>query len=256
MDKKIQIPGLYIIRFQTAPSTPAPFSHYDTFKLFIDSESKINVDFSITYIDRDALTEDEILNEGFTLNDNFSWKGGLAPLWIEEFEKILTTSKIIRKREEDEYQDFIEVELEEEGKRVTIYPVVKEKWQYFLQELMQAIFEVSKKEDPFKLSYLDIQGQESVLLDFEASFATKTFKSSKNGGADKILPWAQLQTVMDTVYRAEFIDDYALESKPTKAGKYLSAGDGLWFQLGVAVVETTSKSKDLQKIEKLFESFK
>ena len=234
MDKKIQIPGLYIIRFQTAPSTPAPFSHYDTFKLFIDSESKINVDFSI----------------------NFSWKGGLAPLWIEEFEKILTTSKIIRKREEDEYQDFIEVELEEEGKRVTIYPVVKEKWQYFLQELMQAIFEVSKKEDPFKLSYLDIQGQESVLLDFEASFATKTFKSSKNGGVDKILPWAQLQTVMDTVYRAEFIDDYALESKPTKAGKYLSAGDGLWFQLGVAVVETTSKSKDLQKIEKLFESFK
>jgi hypothetical protein len=256
MDKKIQIPGLYIIRFQTAPSTPAPFSHYDTFKLYIDSESKINVDFSITYIDRDALTEDEILNEGFTLNDNFSWKGGLNPLWIDEFQKLLSNSKIIRKREEDEYQDFIEVELEEDGKRVTIYPVVKEKWQYFLQELMQAIFEVSKKEEPFKLSYLDIQGQASVLLEFEASFATKTFKSSKNGGTDTILPWAQLQTVMDTVYRAEFVDDHAVESKPTKSGKYLSAGDGLWYQLGVAVVETTSKSKDLQKIERLFDSLK
>jgi hypothetical protein len=57
---------------------------------------------------------------------------------------------------------------------------------------------------------------------------------------------------MDTVYKAEFVPDNASESKPTKRGKYITAGDGLWYQLGVAVLESTSKSKDLPKIEALF----
>jgi hypothetical protein len=48
------------------------------------------------------------------------------------------------------------------------------------------------------------------------------------------------------------VADNASESRPTKRGKYLTAGDGLWYQMGVAVLETTSKSKDLAKIEALF----
>jgi len=61
-----------------------------------------------------------------------------------------------------------------------------------------------------------------------------------------------LQKIMDTVYKAEFVADNASENRPTKRGKYLTAGDGLWYQMGVAVLETTSKSKDLAKIEALF----
>jgi len=57
------------------------------------------------------------------------------------------------------------------------------------------------------------------------------------------------------VYKAEFVEDEASESKPSKAGKYITAGDGLWYQLGVAIVEPTGKSKELAKIEALFNSF-
>ena len=87
-----------------------------------------------------------------------------------------------------------------------------------------------------------------------ASFASKEFSLVKNGEAAKPLKWSQLEKVMDTVYKAEFLEDNATESKPTKNGTYISAGDGLWFQLGVAVVEPTSKSKELQKIEAIFKS--
>ena len=152
MDKNLRIPGLYIIRFQTAPSVPAPFSHYDTFKLFIDSESKINVDFSINYVDRDELSEEEILDEGFSMDDNYTWKGGVPALWIKEFQQIISASHIIRKREEKEFEEFVEIEFEEDGKRVTVYPVDKERWAYFVQEFMQAIFEISGRESPFELT--------------------------------------------------------------------------------------------------------
>ena len=252
MDKNLQIPGQYIIRFETAPVVPAPFAHYYAVKLNLASDKELEVDFEIRYKDRDELSEDEIYDEGFTTEDDYKWKGPMPENWITEFEQIFTSSKTIRKREENEYEDFIEVELEENQKRVTIYPVDKERWSYFLQEMMQAIFETSGREKPFELSFLEIENEKSTQLDLKASFANKSFTISKNNGTPHNLEWTQLQQIMDTVYRAEFVADNAGDVKPSKKGKYLTAGDGLWYQMGVAVLETTSKSKDLSKIETLF----
>jgi hypothetical protein len=252
MDKNLQIPGLYIIRYQTAPVVPAPYSNFQTIQLNLVSEDDLVVDFTVKYTDREDLEEDEILEEGFTAEDDFNWKGPVPANWIREFSTIYSSSKIIRQREEKEFEDFVEIEIEENGKRVTVYPVDRERWVYFLQELMQAILETSGRELPFELTYLDLDAEPKIELAFKASFATKDFTMRENGGPDKKLDWGFLQKVMDTVYRAEFIYDNASETKPSKKGKHIYTGDGLWYQLGVAVVETTSKSKDLQMIESLF----
>ncbi|MCE7039451.1 hypothetical protein [Dyadobacter sp. CY312] len=254
MDKNLQIPGLYIVRFQSAPVVPAPFSHFYTLELDIHSKDDVKVDFAIKYTDREDLDEDEILDEGFSLDDDYSWKGAVPALWITEFQTILASSKIIRQREEKEFEDFVEIELLENDKRVTVYPVDKERWAYFLQEFMQAIFEASGKEKPFELSFLTIDGGKSDLIELRATFADKAFALKKNGGSAESLNWAQLQKVMDVVYKAEFVEENATESKPSKSGSYISAGDDLWYQLGVAVVEPTAKSKELPKIEAMFQS--
>lgn len=252
MDKNLQIPGHYIVRYQTAPVVPAPFAHFYTLKLDIQSEEDLHVDFDIVYNDRLELTDDEIYDEGFSKDDDYKWKGTLPAVWINEFKEIFVSSKIIRKREENEYEDFIEIELDENEKRVTIYPVDKERWSYFLQEMMQAIFETAGREKPFELTYVDIDNDSKLTIDLKASFGKKEFTLSKNAGPARKLHWDQLQKIMDTVYKAEFVADNASESRPAKRGKYLTAGDGLWYEMGVAVLETTSKSKDLAKIEALF----
>ncbi|MCE6990040.1 hypothetical protein [Dyadobacter sp. CY323] len=252
MDLNLQIPGEYIIRFETATVVPAPYAHYYTLKMNFSAEEKLLVDFEIVYTDRDGISEDDLYDEGFSEDDDYKWNGEVPAIWISEFRNILTSSKIIRKRNESEYEDFIELEIEENEKRVTIYPVDKERWSYFLQEFMQAIFETGGKEKPFEMSFLDIDSDKQTSIDLIASFGDKTFKITKDKGTARKLEWAQLQKVMDTVYRAEFVADNASESKPSKKGKYITAGDGLWYQLGVAVLETTSKSKDLAKIEALF----
>ncbi|GGB85049.1 hypothetical protein [Dyadobacter sediminis] len=255
MDKNIQIPGQYIIRFQTAPVVPAPFSHFYTLQLGIASANQLNVDFSIVYTDREEMDEDDLLDEGFSTDDDYKWKGALPANWINEFEEIFSSSKTIRKREESEFEDFIELELEENGKMVTIYPVDKERWSYFLQEFMQAIFEASGREKPFELTFLEIDAdKKQTQVDLIASFARKTFTLSKGKNPARQLEWAQLQRMMDTVYKAEFVAENASESRPSQKGLYITAGDGLWYQLGVAVLETTAKSKDLPKIEALFKT--
>lgn len=252
MDKNLQIPGLYIIRYQSAPVVPAPFSNYSTLKFHIYSKDEVKVEYSISYTDRDELSEDEIFDEGFTLDDDYKWKGPVPTLWIGEFQSIWASSKMNRQREEKEFEDFIELEFEEEGKRVTVYPVDKERWTYFLQEFTQAIFESAGKEKPFELNYLQIQGGERKQLEFKASFAHKTFNMRKNGGAEIAMDWSQLEKVMNTVYRAEFVDDLALESKPSKNGIYISTEPNWWYEFGVSLIEPKSKSKELPKIEALF----
>ena len=254
MDKNLQIPGEYVIRYQSAPIVPAPFSHFYTLTLDLVSENELDVDFSITYTDREGMSEEEIEDEGFSVDDDYAWRGPVPAVWIKEFHQILSTSKIIRKREEKEFEDFIEIEIEENEKRVTIYPEDKERWSYFLQEFIQAIFEASEREKPFEMSFLKIDADKRKLLELKASFANKAFTLVVDGSAPKKLEWGQLQKVMDTVYKAEFVEDEASESKPSKNGKYITTGDGLWYQLGVAVVEPTGKSKELPKIEALFNS--
>jgi len=252
MDKNIQIPGYYIIRFQTASVVPAPYSHFYTLKLDITAKDQLTVDFDIKYLDRDELDEDDLLDEGFSPDDDYAWKGNVPAIWIDQFQDIMASSKIIRKREESEFEDFIEIELDENGKMVTIYPVDKERWSYFLQEFMQAVFEAGGREKPFELTYLEIDGDKQKQLDLRASFAEKSFTVVKDKAPARNLEWSQLQKIMDTVYKAEFVPDNASDKKPSKNGKYITAGDGLWYQMGVAIQETTNKSRDLVKIEALF----
>ncbi|QRQ99922.1 hypothetical protein [Dyadobacter sandarakinus] len=252
MDKDLQIPAEYTIRFQTAPITPAPFSHFYTLRLDVRSAIELWVDFGITYTERDEMSEEDLIDEGFTANDDYHWSGKVPPVWINEFGEIFGSSKMIRKREEVEYEDFIEIELEENNKNVTIYPVDKERWTYFLQEFMQAIFEASGKEKPFEMTYLEIGDGQPFTLDLKASFATKMLTLSKLGEKPQQLDWPKLQKIMDTVYRADFLADMAARSRPNKPGKYITAGDGLWYQLGVSIVESAPKSKDLPKIDALF----
>jgi len=255
MDKNIQIPGQYIIRFQTAPVVPAPFSHFYTLQLEVISKNELNVDFSIVYTDREEMDEDELIDEGFSTDDDYKWKGALPAIWIDEFNAIFSSSKTIRKREESEFEDFVELELEENGKMVTIYPVDKERWSYFLQEFMQAIFEASGREKPLELTFLEIDAdKKQTQVELKASFSQKSFTLTKGKNQPKELEWTQLQRIMDTVYKAEFVADNASDSKPSQKGKYITAGDGLWYQLGIAILETTAKSKDLPKIEALFKT--
>jgi hypothetical protein len=254
MDKNLQIPGQYTILFQTAPVVPAPYSHFYTLKMDIASKQEMLVDFAITYLDREDISEEDLFEEGFSTDDDYKWAGPVPSIWIDQFGDILKSSKMVRKREESEFEDFIEIDLEENSQRVNIYPVDKERWSYVLQEFMQAIFETSGREKPFELTFVEIDQEKTTTLDLKASFANKLFTISKNKGAARNLDWTQLQKIMDTVYKAEFVADNAFEAKPSRKGKYITAGDGLWYQLGVAILETTSKSKDLPKIEALFET--
>lgn len=241
-----------LIKFQTASIIPVPYAYYYSLELN-NLENVVGVDLTLTYLDRDELDEDSILDEGFTLNDDYAWKGELPQVWLAELEKVLGNESLTGKDKISETDNFIELEISQGGgDKAVVYPIDREKWDYFLQEIIQSVYEVSKKELPFELEYLSINQKQSVNLFLNASFSTRIFTIKSGQNEPTIVPWKWVNEVMSTVFRAEFLMEEALEVMPKQPGSYLAIGDGLWYPMYTAIVEPTNKSRVLPKIDALF----
>ncbi|MBB5283310.1 hypothetical protein HNQ92_001436 [Rhabdobacter roseus] len=241
------------IKYQTAPVVPAPHAHFYTLQVVPKANAGLSVEYTLTYLGREELDEEEILDEGFTLNDDFVWKGTLPAVWATELAKLVKSSQFSEETDEDELQAFVEISTMAEEKITVRYPANIDVWAYFLQEFIQAMFEASGRELPFEMKYLRIQNEE-VEVALHASFAERAFRLQVGTQPPKQLAWAELQEVLKTVFEADFLADQATEKRPHRPGTYLTTGDGLWYMLGQSVVEPGRKTQVLPKIEALFSS--
>lgn len=235
-----------IVKFQTANVMPPPYAYFYTLKIK-QQAAGLAVDYTLTYLDRDEIDEETILEEGFTLNDDFAWKGKLGKVWQDELLRLLYNTKLVAEHKIKETDNYIELNFDEVADQGT-FPSERKHWDYLLQELVQAIYESAQKELPFELEYIDIDGNRKSSLRLEASFANRELTTRVNDSEPKTRSWKQAREVMETVFQADFLMQSAEERKPEFSGKYLSVGDGLWYEFGEALVEPTPDSKVLNKI--------
>ncbi|EPR69267.1 hypothetical protein [Cyclobacterium qasimii] len=71
---------------------PPPFSHIFKLKLSF-SKNFVNTQFDIQYTDRESLSPEEIIDEGFTMADDYGYKGEIPKLWEGIFKKLYSASK-------------------------------------------------------------------------------------------------------------------------------------------------------------------
>lgn len=223
------------IRFQTARSLPAPYANFYTLSARPAFKDFLQVDFAITYPDRDDIDEEEIIAEGFTMNDDFSWSGRLPNTWQKAVAGLISKTKLQPFAEEDldEDDDFWELTIQQEdGSTKQGKPENVDDWQYLTQELMQAAYESAKKERPFELTYLDFDRNTSLELQLTASFADRVIKAQatlNRQNRSKTLPWQELQRIMNAVYSVDFDPDEALYQTPRRDGQWLNLGNDEWY---------------------------
>src|SRR5690606_27844448 len=117
------------------------------YRLALDwSSAELIAELELHYTDREDLTEDEILDEGFTANDDFSYKGALDSVWKKvvsiEFEKTKWSGRQLE-------EGGLTLAAIENGKTASAKtPADQEAWQMLAQDVIQAIYETSKKEAP------------------------------------------------------------------------------------------------------------
>ncbi|WP_373513046.1 hypothetical protein [Persicitalea sp.] len=244
---------MLIIKFQTSEITPPPYAYFFTLTLTKADEGLL-ADFDHQYLDRDELEEEAILEEGFELNSDYAWKGELSAVWQKELDKLLSKTSYRPERKTNDTEDYIELVFPNKNSGDERYfPTNIADFEYFLQEIMQAIYEVSEKEQPFKLDYRNIDRLGESKINCRAAFAERIFSVQQNDEPPKILGWKWTQEVMGTVFMADFVTEEATREVPKFSGKYLSLGDGLWYEFGETLVEPAPDSEVLPRIKKLLD---
>lgn len=231
------------IHYQTL-SAPPPFSHHYQISLGLSAEQP-QVGFTISYSGREKLSEEEILEEGFTLEDDYQWQGELPKSWKFAIIDELRKSKSLFDAPKPHAQAVLQLDITyENGEQQSGIPNNPENWEYFAQEMVQAIYEISQKELPLEIIYLEIGKHGTESIGINPSFSARRVRVERHqaaGSHKKEYDWSQLKPLLEVIYLPDYDAEQGSEKKPGKPGSYISPGDGLWYELGKAVTNPGGK---------------
>lgn len=244
------------INFQTL-MVPPPYAH--EYQLVVDFSDQLQTSFQIKYTEREQLTEEEIVEEGFTLYDDFEWKGTLPKAWKPAILDVIAKTNHLYDAPKADTQQVFELKVDyENAETAKGIPDNIESWEYFSQEIIQAIYEISKKELPLQITFVE-QGpnnKQTIRIQPRFSHRTLTVEREKNGKKEeKSLKWEQLLSLLQVVYLPDYNPEKAKQKLPNKPGQYIDQGDGLWYKLGSAVSNPSKKKDAVGELEKMFRGF-
>ncbi len=242
----------FSLKYQTAENIPAPYAH----AIEINGDFGQNQDntdvaltFELTYLDREGATEEDLLEEGFSLNDDFSWQGKLPKIWSDVIYGNLKSANELFIKVLEPHQEFWQVTF---GSK-EFYPADTEGFKYLVEELQQAVYESAGREAPLKLTYLKNQSGENIEVQVTASFAERKLRHARTNLIDskkdaKILPWEELNFILKNTFSGEFETQFAHATKPAHKGVFVNTGDKLWYEVGKSLLIHPNKILKVMKM--------
>lgn len=230
--------------------TPPPYSH--VFRLSLDwTKGDLYVELDLHYTDREDLTKDEILDEGFTQNDDYSYKGSLNSIWIKTIRAEYEKSKWSGKSLEEGGITLNPLESGRETK--TKIPANQEEWQLIAQDLIQAIYETTKKEVPLTVRYRQVDNESVIDSAITIHFSSREVMLDI-GGKTRTINWEYAVQLMKLIFTPDYNYDIAKTESGKKRGAYIECGDGYWHELGKGVINIDPSYDAVAKIKEGFES--
>ncbi|MGK0138772.1 MAG: hypothetical protein ACI9DJ_002228 [Algoriphagus sp.] len=223
------------LQFQTSDLVPPPYAHAIEVHLNLLDDG-LEIDFELTYLDRDGLDPEEIVEEGFSDNDDLKWTGTLNKDWLAYANELISSIDLIKKKELRSGEDFWHIET---GNRKG-YPLENHLTSIFIQEIQQAAFEAAGREATLNIKIERLSKENNVSHTFNASFKERTYSENKNGEKIKH-SWNDLNTFLQDVFSGEFRPEQASKRSPNKSGLFLNIGDDLWYELGKSYLIQPSK---------------
>lgn len=237
----------FSLKYQTAENIPAPFAH--AIEINGNFDQDLELSFELTYLDREDMTEDELMDEGFTANDDFTWKGTLPKVWSDVVLGSLKSANVLNIKSLEPHQDFWQVDFESKS----FYPKNTDAFKYLIEELQQAVYEKAGREAALKLTYLKNQSGENVEVFVSASFIERKLQLVRTNIIDgssetKVLVWDELNYILKNTFSGEFEAEFAHSKKPSHKGLFLNAGDELWYEVGKSLLIQPNKILKIMKM--------
>ena len=230
---------------------PPPFSH--TFKLRVGFDKNfVNAQFDLHYTDREEVSEEEVFDEGFTLNDDYTYVGEVPKIWEQPFKTLYSQSSWSNKKNLDPSGGIKVLAKDIHGKIIRAIPHNQEEWQYLAQEFIQAIYEINKKEAPLRIQYLIIDDKGGKnLFQMTMKFATRSIDFIVNGRA-RTMDWEAPKELLSYIFLPDYDYGMAEVSDPSKPGSYIDCGDGFWHEFGKGIFNIDDAFDAVSKIKEEF----
>lgn len=226
------------IQYQTSALQPAPYAYALEINL-TSTDKGLSYALDLEYLDREELSEDDILDEGFTLDDNLKLEGDLPPVWREEIKFLIQKTQKSGKEELEENEELWLLTLDGDA----FYPKNHRQWSEITEQLRQAIVEASGLEKPLEITLVENDAKGSRTTKIVGSFAKKTL-STETDGIKKGLRWDDLNTVLRDLFSGEMLYEEASTKPPKGQGIFLNTGDEYWFELGKSYINKPQKVKN------------
>ncbi|MDJ1467352.1 hypothetical protein [Xanthocytophaga flava] len=240
------------IKYETAASIPPPYCYYYHIKGLV-SPNDIKIDFSWVYHNREGLTQEEIEDEGFTGQDDFSWKGNISRIWLPLMEELLKNSRTTTKTDTND-QPFLELTFKTQ-KNVIFQgcPDSIWNWEYFLQEFIQGIYETSGKEAPLLIRYKKIAAQSTLFCSLKIQFKDRSVSIQTRLNDAKMQQksgnWDEMKELLELIFSLSFISEKAEKREPHLQGSYIDIGENLWYELGKVALNPSLKVNTIAQVE-------
>ncbi len=227
---------------------PPPYSH--VFRLLLNwKDGNLSTELDLHYTDREDLSKEEILDEGFTENDDYSYRGRLNPIWTKPVTGQLAAAKWTGKAIDE---GGLTVAVLENGKAGPVrVPADQEGWQLLAQDLIQAIYETSKKEAPLTIKYREITHESTKDCAVTVKFSDREvlFESDEES---RMINWEYAVQLLKLIFTPDYHYELAREEPGKKRGAYIECGDGFWHELGKGVVNIDDSYDAVSKIRSGF----
>lgn len=248
------------IRFETSENTPPPYSYMYILK-GTPQEQHLALDYKIQYTHRDDLSVEEIVGQGFSLNDDLDLDGEISVAWAAQITQLLSKTKVATKRTENANANFLEIDIvNEQDEKNTFIPANQDQWDYLCEELNQALLEVRQVERPLLLQFKRIDASESVEFQFITEFSKRTVtvrKKTKNSPSKEVsISWQEGKDFLELVFKPDYFVEEAQTDEPIKQeGFFVNVGDEYWYEAGLSLMNRSEKIDVIGKMEKKLAEF-
>ncbi|MCU0393624.1 MAG: hypothetical protein MUE81_21120 [Thermoflexibacter sp.] len=240
------------IHFETSENTTPPYSYAYILKGSI--KDKLELHYHVQYTHREDLSLEEIIDEGFSPNDDLEIQGRVDIMWVEELDLLMRQTKP-RQYIQQANIDFLEVNITHiDGTGNKFFPQNQDLWGYLCEELCQALLEEKQVERPLLFKFKKISPLESIEYWFMMSFSKRQVmlqnKTKKGIPKEKSVGWEYGKKFLELVFKPDYFAENAQVHEPNKNGFYINIGDELWYEAGKTALNRSQKVDVLGQIEK------
>lgn len=229
---------------------PPPYSHIFKLKIGFGANT-IETSLDLIYTGREELTHEEIFDEGFSLEDDFHFKGDISKIWEKPLIDLYLKSKWANDLLDEEGGINLIV-IDHKGKKTSLIPQNQKEWQIFAQDLIQAIYETSNKELPLSLRYLIRSQTVETMIHLKVLFSIRKVEIKIN---DKFKEgdWDKTKDLLSDIFLPDYDYSKAKQQVPNHLGHFIDCGDGYWHEIGKGVVNIDNSFDAVSKIKEGFQ---